>query len=86
MTSTTTAGSATKGTRKQLTKDDLPRLMTADETAQALGISRGTLYNWRAAGRGPKAVPWSNRLHFLPEDVQAWMQDEMKKARRMVRR
>jgi predicted DNA-binding transcriptional regulator AlpA len=48
---------------------------TADEVCEYYRISKQTLYNWRAAGLGPKATKiGGQRLRFLWRDVEAYAQ------------
>lgn len=47
-------------------------VLTAAECAALLGVSRGTLYNWRMANYGPKALRDSTPLKYLRAEVEAW--------------
>lgn len=49
-------------------------LLTSQEVAAQLGITEGTLRNWRYEGEGPKYVKLRKRLvRYRPTDVQAYV-------------
>lgn len=50
-----------------------PHLFTIEELSAHLGLSVGTLRNWRVEGRGPRAAVIGGRLRWRPEDVAAWV-------------
>jgi excisionase family DNA binding protein len=50
-----------------------PELLTVDEAADYLRIAPGTLYNWRHAGRGPKATNVGRSLRYRRTDLEAWL-------------
>lgn len=43
------------------------------EAAELLGVSRRTLYAWRAAGYGPRSVKYAGRLYYRSDDCYRWM-------------
>ena len=47
---------------------------TTSEVAAYYKISRGTLYNWRTAGRGPRVTRVGGRLRYRWQDVEAYAQ------------
>ncbi len=47
-------------------------VLTAAECAALLGVSRGTLYNWRMSNYGPKALRDSTPIIYLRAEVEAW--------------
>lgn len=50
-----------------------PALLTAPEVCAILGIELKTLYNWRTAGRGPRATRVGKYLRYDPVDVEAYI-------------
>lgn len=55
-------------------------LLTTKEVASLLGISSGTLENWRSQKRGPRYVKMPGRggfnggpVRYLSQDVQRWI-------------
>ncbi|TRO21989.1 DNA-binding protein [Ectopseudomonas mendocina] len=54
---------------------DLERLLSPEETAQALGLSVKTLATWRSTKRHQLPfVKVGNRVRYRAEDVSAWLQ------------
>ena len=51
---------------------DEDHLWSVQEASRYLGVPVGTLYQWRSAGRGPKAGRAGRHLRYRPEDVRAW--------------
>ncbi len=52
------------------------------EAAKRCGISRSQLYELRAKGQFPRAVPITkNSIGFLESDVDAWIQKKVDAAR-----
>ena len=47
-------------------------IITINEAAQRLGVSRVALWNWRKAGKGPAPVMIGNRPHYDATDVEAF--------------
>jgi excisionase family DNA binding protein len=56
-------------------------LLTLEETAQFLRLSRHTLYKMLASGRIP-ALRAGRQWRFSKEDLQAWLTSNAKKRRR----
>ncbi len=48
-------------------------LLTLSECADLIGISRGTLYNWRMNQYGPTALRDSAPVMYLRAEVEAWI-------------
>jgi excisionase family DNA binding protein len=59
----------------------MENLMTTREAAERLGLSPGTLENWRAAGKGPTYCRLSVRtIRYRPEDLDSWLSRESETA------
>lgn len=55
---------------------DVPAVMTPDECAEFLGLSKETLLNWRKTGDGPKwSQPTDRIVRYLGEDVISWLRE-----------
>jgi len=54
--------------------EDLARFRALDEHAAAelLGVNRGTLSNWRGAGRGPRWFRAGRAIRYRVSDLVAW--------------
>jgi excisionase family DNA binding protein len=52
------------------------RLLTVDELADYLRISRWTVYRWRSNGEGPPAVMAGHSVRYRKADVDKWLQPE----------
>jgi len=52
--------------------DSLPDLLTIEEVADFLQISKITLYFWRQKGDGPPALSMGH-LRFPKEDLRGWL-------------
>jgi excisionase family DNA binding protein len=50
-----------------------PRLWTAQDVADYLGVPLATLYQWRYLGTGPSAYRVGRHLRYEPSAVQAWL-------------
>lgn len=57
-------------------------LLTTEEVADLLRVSRATIYAWRADRTGPPAVIIGSRLRFRREDVDAWIAQHREPAER----
>ncbi len=49
-------------------------LLSPLEVAQQLMVPIGTLYNWRTAGKAPRAYRVGKHLRFRQSDVDAWLE------------
>ncbi|WP_051029098.1 helix-turn-helix transcriptional regulator [Nocardia takedensis] len=47
--------------------------LTLPEAAEYLGFSRGTLYNFRHYGTGPRSYKIGNRLVYDRADLDLWI-------------
>ncbi len=52
------------------------KLLTVAELADHLRVSRKTIYNWRALGRGPAPTYLGRLLRFRMADVEAFIDGE----------
>lgn len=62
--------------RDIVTMDDL---LTADDVAEVLCLSVGTLANWRSIGLGPIYVKVGGRVRYRASSVNAWVADQERK-------
>lgn len=56
------------------------RLLTTPQTAQMLGLSRGTLEHWRIATRYDEGLPWvrvGSLVRYRLSDVMAWIESRV---------
>lgn len=51
----------------------LPDLLTIEEVATYLKISKNTLYGWRVSGQGPAARLLGKHLRYHRDDVLSWV-------------
>ena len=47
--------------------------MTEAAVAESLGISKATLYSWRARGAGPRFTKIGRLVRYRSSDVEAWL-------------
>lgn len=64
--------------REQAGDDDTGELLaedlwSIDKTARFLGRPKGTLYQWRHNGTGPRSVRVGGSLMYAPADVRAYL-------------
>lgn len=52
----------------------LQRLLTVTELSEYLGVPVKTLYSWRAAGVGPRAVTVGRALRYAEAAIIAWLE------------
>jgi len=55
------------------TNHEPDRLLTADQVADLLQISRRALYEMRYLGEGPPATRVGRRLRYSRRDLNAWL-------------
>lgn len=56
-------------------REDIPRLSVKPSTAaEMLGLSRGTLANWRVEGRGPRYIKSGKHVLYRVCDLEAWLE------------
>ena len=67
------------------TLSGLEPLLSIEELSEYLHVPVRTLYDWRLAGKGPRAVHVGRQLRFLVSDVHAWLsaQRETEPGRRL---
>lgn len=51
------------------------RLMSVEEVAEYLGVTRGTIYTWRWKGKGPRAYRVGHLVKYRVADVERWLED-----------
>lgn len=57
----------------------MPRLLTPQAVAEALGLTERTLERWRITGEGPRYIKLSrSTVRYLPEDVAAFVADRIR--------
>jgi len=57
-----------------------PKLMTATEVADYLGVTVTAIYGWRYKNEGPRGYRLGNgRVRYRREDVEAWLEDQADK-------
>lgn len=68
--------------RKTAARDvvKLDELMTAQEVADVLGLSIGTLANWRSLGMGPAYVKLGGRVRYRVSSVNTWFASQEHKS------
>lgn len=55
--------------------------MSTAQAAEYLGVSEGTLRNWRSADEGPDYAVLGVAVRYLAEDIDAWRQERMVRTR-----
>ncbi|MFV8381060.1 helix-turn-helix transcriptional regulator [Corynebacterium hindlerae] len=59
--------------------DARPLAVKTDKAAEIIGISPGTLNNWRSRGDGPAYIKVGNRtVLYLISDLEAWLNAQQK--------
>ncbi len=48
-------------------------LLSTAQLAAELGVTPGTLRNWRTAGRGPRGARIGGRVRYRRADVDTWI-------------
>jgi excisionase family DNA binding protein len=59
---------------------DGERLLTINELAEKLQVSRQTLYRWSYSGEGPTVLRIGRHVRYAPADVDAWLARQRKRA------
>jgi predicted site-specific integrase-resolvase len=54
------------------------KLISSKEAAAVLGISPGTLENWRTRGYGPPYVKYSNLVKYELGAIYEWIENRRK--------
>ena len=47
-------------------------LLTTTQAAPLIGVTPGTLENWRVSGTGPKFIRAGRKVVYDPRDIEAW--------------
>lgn len=55
-------------------------LLTPVQVSDRLQVPVGTLYQWRVRRLGPKALRVGKHLRYRPEDVAAWIAEQLAQA------
>lgn len=53
----------------------VPKLLTQNQVAEALGVSQRTLEGWRYRGGGPEFIRAGSRVRYSVEDLRAWIEE-----------
>ena len=53
----------------------IPKLVTEEQVAEALLVSRNTLRIWRHRGTGPRFVKYGRRVCYLTDEIQAFIEE-----------
>lgn len=56
-----------------------PRLMTQEEVAEYLGVSVGTVENWRYRRVGPDYIPVEGSIRYRPAAVEKYLDTRTKR-------
>ena len=51
-------------------------LLSTSQLAAELGVTPGTLRNWRVAGRGPRGARIGGGIRYRRADVDAWIDQQ----------
>lgn len=51
-------------------------LLTGNEVAQRLGMSPGTLTNWRSVGIGPAYIKMGRNVRYRSSRVNEWVEQQ----------
>ncbi|MCG7308271.1 AlpA family transcriptional regulator [Brachybacterium sp. ACRRE] len=54
----------------------MDELLTAGDVAEALGLSVGTLANWRSLELGPKYIKVGGRVRYRVSSVNTWVAEQ----------
>lgn len=61
-------------------------VITQNEAAERLGVSRVALWNWRKAGKGPPVVMIGKRPHYDATEVEAFVAQRLAAGRKQHQR
>ncbi len=56
---------------------DNDKLLTTEETAELLGVSKSSLYSLRYYSKAPPAIKVGNRLRWRRSDINTWMDEQL---------
>jgi predicted DNA-binding transcriptional regulator AlpA len=51
---------------------EMPRMLSTEDAAPLVGVSPGTLQNWRVSGTGPKFIKAGRSVVYDPADIESW--------------
>ena len=51
----------------------MTELLTQDQVAELLGVTKGTLANWRTSGLGPRYFKPIGKVKYRKSDVEAFI-------------
>ncbi len=57
-------------------------LLSIQELAERLGVSRSAIYSLRYEGQGPPFVRIGNQVRYQPEAVDTWLRERTENGRR----
>lgn len=60
----------------------MTRLLTQDEVAEMCRTTPAVLKHWRRSGKGPLGLRLSKGYVYAEEDVQEWLEEQRRAARR----
>lgn len=65
--------------------DEVEPMLTIDQAASYLGITKATIYTWRTrrVGYGPRAVKVGGCLRYRRRDLDAWIEAHLDPASSM---
>lgn len=61
----------------RLPDDRPPRLLSAQEVAEYLGVPITTIYTWRHRSQGPPGLRVGRHLRYRRRDVEAWIERQL---------
>lgn len=53
--------------------EQLDRLLSLRETAEYLGVTEHTIYQWRYQGTGPTGLKVGGRVRYRLSEIEAWL-------------
>jgi len=64
------------GMTRQNPIEHLQPLISLQELAEYLGVPVQRIYDWRAAGTGPRGYRFGRELRFRVADVERWLEEQ----------
>ena len=58
----------------------IEKLMTDEQTSEALGVARQTLAIWRLRGLGPKFVKVGRSVRYRDQDLLAYIESRVRRS------
>lgn len=56
----------------------LPPHHTKDEAAAELGLTMGTLDQWRSQGKGPPYLKFGGRIYYPRAEFETWVREQIR--------